>query len=253
MGGSETPAHLHHKQIRDFFFWESIVCRFDIPNEIVSDNDTQFEGNPFRSWCQDLNIKQRFTSVAHPQANGQCEVTNRDIVHAIKARLGMKRSECVDELPKVLWAHRTTHKNSTGETPFSLVYGSEAVIPAEITVPTERVLRYSEGENDKSLRTNLNYAEECREMAAIRKATKKQRIAKYYDERLRARTYKVGDLVWRDNQSSRAQNTRKLGPNWEGPYKVIGISNTGTYKLAKLKGNPIKRTWRATALKKCYM
>ncbi|XP_071740416.1 uncharacterized protein [Rutidosis leptorrhynchoides] len=75
---------------------------FSIPNEIFSDNGKQFEGNPFRSWCQDLNIKQRFTSVAHPQANGQYEVTNRDIVHTIKARLGMKRIGWVDELPKVL-------------------------------------------------------------------------------------------------------------------------------------------------------
>ncbi|XP_071704534.1 uncharacterized protein [Rutidosis leptorrhynchoides] len=127
---------------------------------------------------------------------------------------------------------------------------TKVIIPAEITVPTKRILSYSEGENDERLRTNLNYAEERREMAAIREATNKQRIAKYYDKRIRARTYKVGDLVWRDNQASRAQNTRKLGPNWEGPYKVIGISNTKTYKLAELKGNPIKRTWNATALKK---
>ncbi|XP_071727105.1 uncharacterized protein [Rutidosis leptorrhynchoides] len=154
---------------------------------------------------------------------------------------------------KVLWAHRTTHKNSTGETPFSLVYDSEAVIPAEITVPTERILSYSEGENDERLRTNLNYAEERREMAVIREAINKQRIAKYYDKRVRARTYKVGDLVWHDNQASRAQNTRKLGPNWEGTYMVIGISNTGAYKLAELKDNPIKQTWHATALKKCYL
>ncbi|XP_071708806.1 uncharacterized protein [Rutidosis leptorrhynchoides] len=159
----------------------------------------------------------------------------------------------VDELPKVLWEHRTTHKNSTGKTPFSLVYGSEAVIQVEITVPTERVLSYSEGENDKRLSTNLNYAKERREMATIREVANKQRIAKYYNKRVRARTYKVGDLVWRDNQESRAQNTWKLGPNWEGPYKVIGISNTGTYKLAELKGNPIKRNWHATAFKKRYM
>ncbi|XP_071727479.1 uncharacterized protein [Rutidosis leptorrhynchoides] len=172
-------------------------------------------------------------------ANGQCEVTNRDIVHGIKARLGMTRIGWVDELPKVLWAHRTTHKNSTGETPFSLVYGSEAVIPAVITVPTERILSYSEGENDERLCTNLNYAEERREMTTIREATNKQRIAKYYDKCVRSRIYKVGDLVWPDNQASRAQNTGKLGLNWEGPYKVIGISYTGAYKLAELKGNPI--------------
>ncbi|XP_071739328.1 uncharacterized protein [Rutidosis leptorrhynchoides] len=149
----------------------------------------------------------------------------------------MKHKGWVDGLPKVLWAHRTTHKNSTGETPFSLVYGSETVIPAEITIPTERVLSYSEEENDERLRTNLDYAEERREMAAICEAANKQRIAKSYDKRVRAITYKVGDLVWHDNQGSRTQNTRKLGPNWEGPYKVIGISNTGTYKLAKSQIN----------------
>ncbi|XP_071687617.1 uncharacterized protein [Rutidosis leptorrhynchoides] len=76
------------KQIQNFV-WENIVCRFGIPNEIVSENGTQFESNPFSDWCQELNIKQTFTSVVHPQANGQCEVTNRDIVLAIKARLGL--------------------------------------------------------------------------------------------------------------------------------------------------------------------
>ncbi|XP_071695896.1 uncharacterized protein [Rutidosis leptorrhynchoides] len=176
-----------------------------------------------------------------------------DIVHAIKARLGMKHNGWVDELPKVLWAHRTTYKNSTGETPFSLVYSSEAVIPAEITVPTERMLSYNEEGNDEKLRTNLDYAEEGKEMAMIHEAAKKQRITKYYDKCVRERSYKLGDLVWHDNQASKAQNTGKLGPNWEGPYKVIAISNTGTYKLAELKGNPINRTWHAIALKKCYM
>ncbi|XP_071695184.1 uncharacterized protein [Rutidosis leptorrhynchoides] len=64
------------------------AAEFGIPNEIVSDDGTKFEGNPFNDWCQELKIKQTFTSVAHPQANGQCEVTNRDIVLGIKARLG---------------------------------------------------------------------------------------------------------------------------------------------------------------------
>ncbi|XP_071699872.1 uncharacterized protein [Rutidosis leptorrhynchoides] len=96
-------------------------------------------GGPFHSWCAELNIKQTFTSVAYPQANGQCEVTNRDIVAGIKARLGHGRIGWVDELSNVLWTHRTMPKASAGETPFSLVYGSEAVVPAEIRVPTFRI------------------------------------------------------------------------------------------------------------------
>ncbi|XP_071728622.1 uncharacterized protein [Rutidosis leptorrhynchoides] len=56
-----------------------------------------------------------------------------------KKRLNEKRTGWVDELSDVLWAHRTTFKKSTGETPFSLVPGSEAMIPAEILVPTHMV------------------------------------------------------------------------------------------------------------------
>ncbi|XP_071718964.1 uncharacterized protein [Rutidosis leptorrhynchoides] len=110
------------KQIRNFV-WENIVCQFGIPNEILSDNGTLFEVNPFSYWCQELNIKQTSTLVAHPQANGQCEVTNRDIVLGIKARLGLCRRGWIDELPNVLWAHRTTLKGATNETPFSLYTG----------------------------------------------------------------------------------------------------------------------------------
>ncbi|XP_071704516.1 uncharacterized protein [Rutidosis leptorrhynchoides] len=203
------------KKIRDFF-WESIVCRFGISNEI-------------------------------------CQVTNGDIVHAIKARLGKQRKGWVDQLPKVLWAHRTTPKNSTGEIPFSLVYGSEAVLHAKIVVPTERTLSFNRDKNARDLCSNLDLLKERREMAAAREAVHKQQIARYYDKRVKLITYVVGDLVWRDNQKSRIEDTGKLGPNWEGPYRIIGISKKETYKLAELNGKAIKPTWHATALKRCYM
>ncbi|XP_071718730.1 uncharacterized protein [Rutidosis leptorrhynchoides] len=98
-----------------------------------------FAYNPFKDWCADMDIQESFTSMAYPQANGQVEVTNRDIVPGIKARLGKHQLGWVDELQHVLWPHRTTPKDSTNETPFSLVYGIEAVIPAEVLVPTNRI------------------------------------------------------------------------------------------------------------------
>ncbi|XP_071714616.1 uncharacterized protein [Rutidosis leptorrhynchoides] len=137
------------------FVWNDIICRYGLPNEIVSDNGKQFADNPFRSWCEELNIKQTFTSVAHPQANGQVEVTNKEMLADIKARLGLSQTKWVDELPYVLWAHCTTPKGSRGETPFSLVYGTEAVIPAEIRVPVQRILPFDTESNSSVLRENL--------------------------------------------------------------------------------------------------
>ncbi|XP_071708705.1 uncharacterized protein [Rutidosis leptorrhynchoides] len=150
------------KQIRNFV-WENIVCRFGIPNEI--------------RLVPRVEHKAKIHISSTPQANGQCEVTNRDIVLGIKARLGLCRRGWIDELPNVLWVHRTTPKGATNETPFSLVYGSEAVIPAEINVPTMRIASFDESSNSEELRENLNLVEERREMAAIKEAINKQRIA----------------------------------------------------------------------------
>ena len=52
------------------FVWDNIVCRFGLLGEIVSDNGKQFSDNPFKDWCEKLNIQQRFASVKHPRQTG---------------------------------------------------------------------------------------------------------------------------------------------------------------------------------------
>jgi transposase InsO family protein len=158
VGRGQTIGIITGQQIKRFV-WENIVCRFGLPQSIASDNGKQFAHDPFGSWCKQLQIEQVFTSVAHPQANGQVERANRSIVEGIKARLGRERAGCVEELPHVLWAHRTATKTSNGETPFSLTYGTEAMIPVEIGSPTRRT-RLTQEVNDLDLRFNLNLLEE---------------------------------------------------------------------------------------------
>ena len=78
----------------------------------------------------------------------------------------------MDEL-HVLWAHRTTIKVSTRDTPFSLVYGTEAVIPAKIGMPTIRTAEVNVTKNDYERRIDLDLLEERRERAAICEAKAK--------------------------------------------------------------------------------
>ncbi|XP_071727787.1 uncharacterized protein [Rutidosis leptorrhynchoides] len=182
----------------------------------------------------------------------EVEVTNKEIVAGIKARLGLSQTKWVDEVPYVLWVHRTTPKRSTGETPFSLVYGTEAVIPAEIRVPTERILAFDIENNSSILRENLNLLEERRIMAAIRQADAKQKMAKYYNKRVRYVQFKEGDLVLRDNEASRQEKQGKLGLRWEGPYKITKAHPNGSYTLSAPSGEEIPRTWNAMNLKKFY-
>ncbi|XP_073290352.1 uncharacterized protein [Primulina huaijiensis] len=146
-----------------------------------------------------MKIQQVFTSVAYPQSNGLVEVTNRTLVQGLKVRLGKAKGNWVDELPSVLWAYRTTPKEGTKETLFSLVYGNEAVLPAEIGLESARVMFYDE-DNGARRATNLDLLEEKREAASIHMEAYKNLIAQSYNRRIIQRSFQVGDLVLRKVQ-----------------------------------------------------
>nr|GEZ50000.1 reverse transcriptase domain-containing protein [Tanacetum cinerariifolium] len=235
------------------FVWDNIVYRFGITGEIISDNGKQFADNPFKDWCDKLNITQRFASVKHPQSNGLVERANRSLGEGIKARLGEGNKYWVEELPHVLWAHRTMIKSSYGDTPFSLTYSTEAVIPAEIGMPTYRTAAVDVVNNDKELRLNLDLLEERRERATVCEARAKSKMMKYYNARVRGVAFKPGDFVYRSNEASHAVAGEKLRPKWEGPYEVTEALGNGEYKLRCSDGTVLPRTWNVTNLKRCYL
>nr|GEZ09626.1 reverse transcriptase domain-containing protein [Tanacetum cinerariifolium] len=210
--------------------------------EIISDNGKQFADNPFKDWCDKLNITQRFASVKYPQSNGLVERANRSLGEGIKARLGEGNKNWVEELPHVLWAHRTMIKSSHGDTPFSLTYGTEAVIPAEIGMPTYRTAAVDVVNNDKDLRLNLDLLEERRERVAVCEARAKSKMMKYYNARVCSVVFKPGDFVYRSNDASHAVAGGKLGPKWEGPYEVTEALGNGAYKLRSMDGTVLPRT-----------
>ncbi|GJW00451.1 reverse transcriptase domain-containing protein [Tanacetum coccineum] len=249
---AKVMATITRNQVKKFV-WDNIVCRFGLPGEIISDNGKQFSDNPFKDWCDKLNITQRFASVKHLQSNGLVERANRSLGEGIKARLGEGNKNWVEELPHVLWAHQTMIKSSHGDTPFSLTYGTEAVIPAEIGMPTYRTAAVDVVHNDEELRLNLDLLEEKRERAAICEAKAKRKMTKYYNARVRGVTFRPGDFVYRSNNASHAVAGGKLGPKWEGPYEVTEALGDGAYKLRSMDGTVLPRTWNIANLKKCYL
>ncbi|XP_071921925.1 uncharacterized protein [Coffea arabica] len=224
------------------FLWRNIVCRFGIPRVLISDNGRQFADSSLQGWCAELGIRQHFTSVGHSQANGQVENVNRTILHGLRTRIESAQTGWINELPTILWAYRTTPRTATEETPFALTYGAEAVIPAEIGVPSGRVQNFIVQDHEDELRLNLDLLEQRREEAAIRMAKYKGQVAQHYNARVRHLYFKPGDLVLRKNSVSRARGTSKLDPNWEGPYVVKETDRAGYCKLAHLSGEEVPRT-----------
>ncbi|KAL0386205.1 UNVERIFIED_CONTAM: hypothetical protein Sradi_3014800 [Sesamum radiatum] len=208
------------------------------------------KGRRIKEWCTQWKIKQIFTSVGNPKANGQTEVINRILIQNLKTKLEASRTGWVEEIPGVLWAYRTTSSTSTGETPFSLVYESEALIPAEVVEPTKRVISYEEQDNHEARRQDLDLVEEQRDLARIRMENYKRRILRSYNSRVKERTLQIGDLVLRKVKVQKSVG--KLEPKWEGPYRVIEIRREGTYKLATMEGLEVPRTWSIQKLKRFY-
>ncbi|XP_065634204.1 uncharacterized protein LOC136069514 [Quercus suber] len=111
------------------FLWRNIVTRFGVPHTLISDNRLQFDSKAFRRYCCELGITNRYSTPAYPQGNGQAEAVNKVIVNGFKKRLDDAKGRWAEELPHVLWTNWTTPRRLTGETPFAMTYGAEAVIP----------------------------------------------------------------------------------------------------------------------------
>ena len=131
------------------FVWKSIVTQFGVPRVIISDNGLQFDSKMFRNYCGKLGITNRYSTPAYPQGNGQAEAVNKVILSELKKRLDDAKGEWVEELPYVLWTYRTMPRRSTGNTPFSMTYGVEAVIPLESGFPTTRTSSFNPKDNDE--------------------------------------------------------------------------------------------------------
>ncbi|VFQ79638.1 unnamed protein product [Cuscuta campestris] len=147
------------EQMRKFVS-KQILCRFGVPQQIITDNGTQFEARGFNEFLESWGIKHSYAAVGYPQTNGQVENTNRTIVDGLKKRITECKSAWVEELPYILWTYRTTPRKATGETPFSLKYGFETRAPAETSLLSYRVETFDAQENEENLRAELHLIDE---------------------------------------------------------------------------------------------
>ena len=118
-------------------------------------------------------------------------------MNGLKKRLDDTKGRWEEELLHVLWTYRTTPRRSTGETPFSMTYGAEAVIPLETGFPTLRTSAFTSDGNDELLEKGLDLIEEQRENAMVQLTYYQHKLKQGYDTNVKLRPLAPGDLVLR--------------------------------------------------------
>nr|AAL93083.1 putative polyprotein [Oryza sativa Japonica Group]ABF96863.1 retrotransposon protein, putative, Ty3-gypsy subclass [Oryza sativa Japonica Group] len=224
-------AHITSAAVQKFV-WKNIVCRFGVPKEFITDNGKQFNSDKFREMCEGLNLEIRFASVMHPQSNGAAIHTNGKILKALKKRLeGAAKGKWPEKILSVLWALRTTPTRPTKFSPFTLLYGDEAMTPTELRTNSPRVT-FSGGEEGREVSLELlegvrvEALEHMRKYAIGTSAT--------YNKKVRPTELLPGHLVLRKKANPIAVG--KLESKWEGPYLIKHKSRTGSFRLATLEG-----------------
>ena len=198
----------------------------------MSDNGKQFDNPKFRDFCAKLGIKNYYSSQAHPQSNGQAEVTIRTLKAALKTKMEDLKGKWVEYLPEVLWEYRTTRKSTIQETPFALAFSTEAVDLVEVRLKSPKIELANIEHNEEALRLNLDLLEEKNEKVLKRMEDYHRKTARCYDQRVKPMSYKPGDLVLKKLLPARKDPSHgKMGPNWEGPYIVSRIIRPCNYEL----------------------
>jgi transposase InsO family protein len=187
-------------------FFESIVYRYGVPNNIITDNGTNFTSGKFQEFAKEFGIKIKYASVAHPKSNGQVEKANGLVCGGLKKRL-LRPLKCaasawVKELPSVLWSLRTTPNSSTGYTLLFLLFGVEAVLPTDVWYCAPRVEAYVEEDAQTALEDARDLLDEARDVALARSAVYQQSLCNYHNRRVRGRSFEPGNLALVSNKQA---------------------------------------------------
>ena len=216
---------------------DDVICRHGVPRVIHTDQGRDFESNLIKNMCQLLEIEKTRTTAYHPESDGLVQRLNKTLIAMLRS--------CVDEnqknwdmlLPKILLGYRSSVQTTTGYSPFSLVYGREAMLPVDIVFGGSKE-RFDT--KDGYVNKQRDYIDKAFEK--VRKNTKmEQRRQKYYYDRKvhphnQRSKYNVGDWVRVYIPQTKKGQVKKLKRCYKGPYRVVKVISEAVYRVQKVNG-----------------
>ena len=225
---------------------DNIFCRFSMPSQLHSDMGAQFESEVIKELSKTLQIRKTHTTPYHPQSDGLVERLNRTIISMLATVVNDFGGEWEDHLPRVCFAYNTSQQESTGFTPFYLMFGRQARIPLDLMYQTPVTEARNTSQYVWTLRKSLQDA-----YALVRDnlhaASFRQK--ELYDEKIHGKPYNVGDLVWLHNPAVPRGQARKLYCPWTGPFKVVKRLSSVVYRIQDTRGKRKRKVIHFNRLK----
>ena len=202
-------------------------------------NGTPFVNSDVRKMLEIYQVKHHRSLPYYPQGNGHAKATNKVLIKIINKMSQEYTGGWATHLPNALWVYRKSPKSATGFSPFSLVYGTEAISPAEVMTPSLRVMQIQRKEKEEEVFTaekceDIEGLDERREEAQECSRRYRQMMIEAYGRMTKERVFAEGQLVLRVVDYVRRGMTgpSKFAPKWEGPLMIGETHPSGYYRLA---------------------
>jgi transposase InsO family protein len=204
--------------------FEKWICRYGLPYEFISDNGKEFCNQFSKELYQKLQIKHTTTSAYHPQTNASAEVCNKYIAKYLASVVDASTLDWELYLAPLMFSYNTSLHETIKTTPFYLTYG----IQPRTTDSLATEIQKQYGENDAAERINrLLFARQLANKHAVKQS---DIYEKNFNKKAVPHKFKTGDLVLLQVMNFLGVN-KKLSPKFNGPYRIIKVSEEGVAEL----------------------
>ena len=205
-----------------------VICRFGVPDSLHTDQGKNFESALVKEICQLLGIRKTRTTPYHPQSDGLVERFNRTLLNMLSIAVMDDEHSWDLHLPTILLAYRTSIHETTGVTPFELMFGRQARVPDDVIYSLPTPSSSTPGQYASLLKRRLSDA-----YNRVRLCSKRQqdRQKDFYDRGVRGEPYTIGDLVMLHEPAVPRGHSRKLHRPWKGPYRVVRVLGPTVYRI----------------------
>jgi hypothetical protein len=201
-------------------------------------------------FCQKYNIILGHSIAYYPQANGLTKSSNKTLITIIKKVLNEKKKSWHVHLKYALWENQIGTKKSIGTSPFQMVYGTDIVLPINLSLPMMKLWQ-DEKEKPNHITRRINQlikVQQNRMDVDERLQRYQDNMKALFDHKAKDREFLPGDLVLKwDARREDSEKHGKFDHSWCGPFKVIASEGKKSFLLENLDGKtlnaPINRRY----------